>query len=165
MAGSGTLCPSQPGPGGGPEVRAYTEGAVLQGGIEPPWGRVVDAIALGSQAFAQQLRRETRGNQREQKSLRGACKAASWPQIVAALERAKGEDWPDFAQRHGDRGRDAALWLGRRVGRLPLLELGKLAGGLDYAVVSKAVARLGRRLASDANLREQLATLQSQLSK
>jgi chromosomal replication initiation ATPase DnaA len=81
------------------------------------------------------------------------------------LEQAKGESWSRFANRHGDWGRDAALWLGRRVGRLPLLELGKLAGGLDYAVVSKAIARFSLRLASDVALREQLAVLQSKLSK
>ena len=67
--------------------------------------------------------------------------------------------------RHGDWGRDAALWLGRRAGRLRLAELGKLAGGLDYAVVSKAIARFGRRLACDASLSEQLAVIQNQLSE
>jgi hypothetical protein len=43
--------------------------------------------------------------------------------------------------------------------------LGKLAGGLDYAVVSKAIARFGRRLALDASLRTQLAVIQERLSK
>ena len=146
-------------------LRAYTVGTIVQGGVEPPWGRVVDGIALGSQAFAQALRREARGNRREQKSLRGVPVAATWPQVVSALEQAKGENWSGFANRHGDWGRDAALWLGRRVGRLRLLELGKLAGGLDYAVVSKAITRFSRRLAADVALRKQLAVLQHQLSK
>jgi len=53
----------------------------------------------------------------------------------------------------------------RHAGPLSLAELGKLAGGLDYAVVSKAIARFSRRLASDAALQEQLGALQSQLSK
>jgi hypothetical protein len=34
-------------------LRSYTEGALLQGSVEPPWGRVVDGIALGSPSFAQ----------------------------------------------------------------------------------------------------------------
>ena len=146
-------------------LRAYTESAVLQGGVEPPWERVVDGIALGSAAFAQRLRREARGNAREQRSLRGAPRAATWAQIVSALERAKGESWTDFANRHGDWGRDAALWLGQRAGRLRLAELGRLAGGMDYAVVSKAIARFGRRLVLNASLSEQLAAIQNQLSK
>jgi len=146
-------------------LMAYTEEPIAQGGIEPPWERVVDGIALGTQAFAQRLRREARGNWREQKSLRGAPSVVTWPRIVSALEQAKGEDWGRFVNRHGDWGRDAALWLGRRLGRLPLAALGKLAGGLDYAVVSKALARFGGRLARDVPLRNQLAILQTQLSK
>lgn len=146
-------------------LRAYTEGAVRQGGVEPPWKQVVDGLALGSTAFAQQVRREARGNAREQRALRGLVKAATWAQIVDALEHAKGERWAGFANRHGDWGRDAALWLGRRVGRLGLTELGQLAGGLDYAVVSKALARFGRRLALDGALSEQLAAIENQLSK
>ena len=146
-------------------LRAYTEQPVLQGAVESTWERVVEGIVLGSAAFAQQLRREARGNAREQKALRVAPQGPTWPQIVSALEKAKGESWQDFAERHGDWGRDAALWLGRRAGRLSLAELGKLAGGLDYAVVSKAILRFSRRLISDATLSEQVGSVQNQLSK
>ena len=145
-------------------LRNYTEGALPQGSVEPPWGRVVEGIALGSPAFAQRLRREARGNRREQRSLRDRVKAVSWPEIVAALERAKDARWEEFVNRRGDWGRDAALWLGRRAGRLKLAELGKLAGGLDYAVVSKAMARFGQRLSQDASLRERITALQEKLS-
>ena len=62
-------------------------------------------------------------------------------------------------------GRDAALWLGRRAGRLRLGELGRLVGNLDYAVVSKAIARFERRMQSDLQLRDQLAKVQLQMSK
>lgn len=156
--------------GGNPEqrragLRQYTQRAVRQGELEPPWARVTDGIALGSAAFAERLRREARGNAREQRSLRGARPTASWPGIVSALEQAKGEKWSDFAERHGDWGRDAALWLGRRAGRLRLAELGRLAGGLDYAVVSKAIARFGRRLGSETDLSKRLTAIQRQLSK
>jgi REP element-mobilizing transposase RayT len=146
-------------------VRAYTEGAVFQGGIEPVWDRVVDGIALGSTAFAQRVRGSVRGNVREQKSLRKAVERPTWPEIVQAVEKAKGEAWENFAHRYGDWGRDAALWLGRRAGRLALSELGQLAGGLDYGVVSKAIARFGSRLVSENPIRKQVTTLQAQLSK
>jgi REP element-mobilizing transposase RayT len=149
-------------------LREYTEGALLQGEIEPPWSQVINGLALGSLAFAQRLGGEARGNPREQKPLReasGSAASASWSRIVSALEQAKGEGWSAFAQRHGDWGRDAGLWLGRRVTRLSLAELGKLAGGLDYAVVSKAIARFDSRLAANTSLREQLTLIQAQLSK
>jgi hypothetical protein len=81
------------------------------------------------------------------------------------LERAKGERWSRFAERHGDWGRHAALWLGRRTARFPLAELGKSTGGLDCAVVSKALARFGRRLEADPRLREEIAAIQDRLSK
>jgi len=57
------------------------------------------------------------------------------------------------------------LWLGRRAGRLSLIELGKLAGGLDYAVVSKAITRFGQRLDSEAPLQEQVAQINNRLPK
>ena len=38
-------------------------------------------------------------------------------------------------------------------------------GGLDYAVVSKAIACFGRRLSLGASLREELAAIQRHLSK
>src|SRR5260221_13547716 len=101
--------------------------------------------------------RFTRGNPREQKALRAATGATGREQIVAALEQAKGQSWNEFAERHGDWGRDAALWLGRCAGRLRLAELGGLVGNLDYAVVSKAIARFERRLRSAPQLRDQLA--------
>src|SRR5262249_40097346 len=146
-------------------LKAYTEGALRLGSLEPLWDRVIGGVALGSKAFAQRLLRTAHGNGREQKPIRQAPKAATWPQIVGAREQAKKQGWESLASLQGDGGRDAALWVGRRAGRLPLSELGELAGGLDYAVVSKAIARFSRRLASDAHLREQLGTLYAQLSK
>ena len=136
----------------------------MQGGIEPPWQRVVNGIVLGSERFARQLRCQARGNPREQRSLRSPAVPVGWERIVRALERAKGEPWDGFAGRRGDWGRDAALWLGRRAGRLRLAQLGKLAGGLDYANVSKAVARFARRLGENPRLRQELTAIEQQLS-
>ena len=145
-------------------LREYTEGALMQGGLEPPWQRVVGGVALGSETYAQQLRREARGNPREQRSLRSPTMAVSWERIISALERVKGEKRDAFAGRRGDWGRDAALWLGRRAGRMRLAQLGELAGGLDYANVSKAVTRFSRRLGDDPGLRQELTAIEQQLS-
>src|SRR5437016_14181099 len=75
------------------------------------------------------------------------------------------ERWEEFSGRHGDWGRDAALWLGRRRGRYSLRELGQLAGGMDYAAVGQAVSRFGRRLQSAADLRKSVAKIERQVSK
>jgi REP element-mobilizing transposase RayT len=143
-------------------LRQYTEGALRQGVIEPPWQRLVGGVVLGTVVFAEELRQKARGNPREQKPLRPPTHAASWAQIVAALEQLKGQSWNEFAERHGDWGRDAALWLGRRTGRLRLAELGRLVGNLDYAVVSKAIARFEQRMRTDPQLRNLLAAVQLQ---
>jgi hypothetical protein len=59
---------------------------------------------------------------------------------------------------------EANLSRAMRAGRLRLAELGKLAGGLDYAVVSKAMARFAQRLGLDASLRKKITALEEQLS-
>ena len=53
--------------------------------------------------------------------------------------RVKGEKWKAFCDRHGDWGRDLALWYGRRYAGLQLWELGERAGGLDYSATSEAI--------------------------
>ena len=80
---------------------------------------------------------------------------------MSAVEEAKGEGWEQFCLRHGDWGRDAALWLGRRVGGL---SLGELAGGMDYAAVGQAVARFGKRVGREAQLRQRITRIQQQMS-
>ena len=144
--------------------REYVEQAVRQGTVERPWDRLLGGFVLGTEAFARQLRREVRGNAREQNQLKALAVRVTWPQIVSALERLKREPWDKFCGRHGDWGRDAALWLGRRLGRLKLQELGKLAGGLDYAAVGQAVSRLAKRLQKEPQLRNSLAKLEAKMS-
>jgi putative transposase len=145
-------------------LREYTERAVREGAVERPWDRLVAGMVLGTEAFARRLRREIGGNAREQVQLKGLSRPVPWGDIVCALEGAKGESWAEFKGRHGDWGRDAALWLGRRRGRLGLAELGRLAGDMDYAAVGQAVSRFGKRLEQDAGLRRGLGQLESQLS-
>jgi putative transposase len=145
-------------------LRNYTEQAVRQGGVERPWDRLVEGLVLGTEAFARRLRRQIRGHAREQAQLKGLVWPVSWSQIVSALEQAKGESWAEFSGRYGDWGRDAALWLGRRQGRLSLGQLGSLAGDMDYAAVSHAVSRFGQRLQRNAALRRKMRQLESRLS-
>ena len=144
-------------------LREYTETAVRQGVIERPWERLVAGMVLGSEAFARRLRQKIRGNAREQPALGKLARVGlriDWARIIAALEEAKGESWSQFSQRHGDWGRDAALWLGRRHGRYRLGELGELAGGIDYAAVGQAVSRFAKRLAQGGQLQRDIARIE-----
>jgi REP element-mobilizing transposase RayT len=145
-------------------MRAYCEQAVREGLPEGPWARLIGGVVLGSQEFADRLLQRTRANPREQASLRGVRQAVSWEQIVEAVASVKGESWAEFSQRHGDWGRDAALWVGRRRGRLKLKQLAEWAGGIDYASAGTAVSRFGRRLVKDKRLQRFIAKIEEQLS-
>ena len=145
-------------------LREYTESAVRQGVMERPWDRLIAGLVLGTEAFARTLRRELRANRREQHQVKALCRPVMWEQIIAALEKLKGERWEEFKNRHGDWGRDAALYLGRRHGRLTLAQLGGLADGVDYAAVGQAVSRFGRRLKRERALGESIAKLERQMS-
>jgi REP element-mobilizing transposase RayT len=146
-------------------LRQYTEQPVRQGALERPWDRLVGGVVLGSEIFARQLRKKLRANAREQPALRKLEQRLQWPDIVSVLEQVKGERWDDFSNRHGDWGRDAALWLGRRRGRYTLSELGQLAGGVDYAAVGQAISRFGKRVQTVAELRRCVTRIEKRLSK
>jgi putative transposase len=142
-------------------LRQYTEQPIRQGALECPWNRLVAGLVLGTEAFARSLKQGLRIKEREQRQARDLARPAAWPEIITALEQAHGgEKWDQFSQRHGDWGRDAALWFGRRQGRLPLARLGELAGGMDYAAVSVAVRRFERRIAQDPKLRRTLEEIE-----
>jgi hypothetical protein len=145
-------------------LRQYTEEAVRQGVLERPWDRLVAGVVLGSEAFARRLSSSLKGNVREQKELKQLTRKPGWEQIVRAIEKERKEPWQDFVSRHGDWGRDAALWLGRRAGRLKLSELAELAGGIDYAAAGTAVSRFAKRLGRDPALKRIMARIENTLS-
>jgi putative transposase len=145
-------------------VRQYTETPARQGVIESPWERLIAGLILGTEVFAQELRRELRGNLREHTALRQLKGGVSWEAILCALEKARGEDWEQFGPRHGDWGRDAALWLARRHSRYTFGQLGKMAGRISYGTAAQAVIRFGKRLEHDRVLRLTLAKIEKELS-
>ena len=62
------------------------------------------------------------------------------------------EKWADLRDRHGDWGRDLAIYLGRKRCQYKLAQLAELAG-VDYGSVGMVVKRFGARLAADAELK------------
>ncbi len=144
-------------------LRKYTEDPVREGIVESPWERLIGGVILGSEEFAAQLRDRVKGSRREQKSLKVYDERVAWDRIVRAVESVKGEKWEAFRDRYGDWGRDAALYLGRRQGRMKLLELSQVAGGVDYAAVGGAISRFGKRLIK-GELRTEMKKILTQLS-
>jgi len=144
--------------------RDYTEQPLRQGIVERPWDRLVAGLVLGSEAFARSLRAGVRSNRREQPQVKRLEQPVGWEQIVAGLERLKGQKWEVFSVRHGDWGRDAALWLGRRHTGLRMGELGRLAGQMDYAAVAQAISRFGKRMQKEPSLQTDIAKLRGEMS-
>ena len=79
------------------------------------------------------------------------------------MESVKKEKWERFRDRHGDWGRDAALYFGRKQGRMKLRELSEAAGNMEYAAVGGAISRFGKRLAN-GELRAEVRRIESYLS-
>jgi putative transposase len=124
--------------GGREGYRRMAEETLRQGQPESVWARLKWGSVLGSQEFAEKVKRGLRPV-RESSGRRALRRRSGWAEVVSAVEKARGERWVDFRDRHGDWGRDLILWLARRTTGLTLKELGQQAGGMDYAAVSEAV--------------------------
>ena len=110
------------------------------------------AVALGSTTFLDRLRRGLHGNRHEQPALRAWQRLLPFARVIELVAQAKNEPWERFRDRHGDAGRDIALWLGRRHCGLTQAELGQAAGGMAYPAVGHAVRQIDRRQKSDRQL-------------
>lgn len=126
--------------GGPAKYRKAVEDRIRQGVEESPWAQVKVGIALGTVEFAKTVRAHLKSG-REMSGKRGLRKQVNFEEVVSALERLTGERWSAFSDRHGDKRRDLALWVARRHTGLTLIELGRKAGGMDYAAVTMAVRR------------------------
>jgi len=135
----------------------YVESAIREGIKESPWEHLEGQVVLGTQRFVEEVRSQVRGRVRElvreQPQRRALAQRPKWAEVVKVLETVRAEKWADFRDRHGDWGRELALYLGRREAAVPLRELGAAVGGVDYAAVSVAIKRFEGRLAGDKMLR------------
>jgi len=123
--------------------------------------QIRDAVAIGSTAFVRRLRELAAGGGKTLRGITGKTALrhrVTWQEVQAAVERVKGEAWPQFVERRGDEGRDLFLWAARRYCGVTLSELGAVVGA-EYAAVSVAVQRFQRRAAGELKLREMQATL------
>lgn len=146
-------------------LRGYTEGAVREGRVDRPWADLVGGVVLGTEEYAREMLAGRRADVREQRVGRLVGERVEWGAIVKLVEKEKGERWEEFRDRYGDWGRDVALWLGRRAGRLRLGELARLVEVQDYMTVATAVRRVGRRMKEAEGFRLVVERLQAKLSK
>jgi len=108
--------------------------------------RLRDAVAIGSVKFARKMREIP-----ERVSLHGVTgkramrQRFSVDEVKAAVEQLKGEPWDTFITKRGDWGRPLFLWAARRLCGTTLSELGRAAGGMEFAAVSVALKRFERK--------------------
>jgi putative transposase len=127
--------------------RDYVEQAVREGLARSPWEGVWENAVLGGKAFMAAIRQKVKAVRGERHRLdRTMAKRPKLEQVRQVVERIKREPWEQFAQRHGDSGRDMFLWLARRGCGVTLVELGAACAGMSDRAVSEAVRRVQRRL-------------------
>lgn len=128
----------------------YVQTAAREGLEESPWEAVQEQVVLGGAEFLAELRKRARGDGQGQRGARRLVKARPrLKAVIAAVERVKGEPWNEFRDRHGDRGRDMVLYLGRRVCGLKLRELAEAVGLPNYGVVATNTKRYEQWLRSN----------------
>ncbi len=108
-------------------------------------------MAVGSSVFIANLRKRVLKMKGANTNERDWRRLLPFPDVIAAVEKIKNEPWDDFASRHGDWGRDLALYVGRLRCGLTLKELGAYSG-MNVQAVSQAVMRIGKRLKREKEL-------------
>ncbi len=132
------------------------DAAVAGGGLK-------GLLAIGSDNFVERLRGMARGDRRSQPAVRQWRRLMPFERVAEAVAEWKGEPWNAFRDRHGDDGRDLALWLGRRHCGMTLPELASAVGAASAAAVGEAIRRMDRRCQADARLRRCLRQIEDQL--
>jgi hypothetical protein len=144
--------------------REYHEEPLREGRLERVWNRLVAGAVLGSEAFVADVKQRWKARSSEEARSGELQGGVAWESIIKAMEAVHGGRWEEFRDRHGDWGRDLALYLGRRRGRLRLRELGVLVGGIGYTAVAQAVGRVGRAVAHQGVWKQRFERITEELS-
>ena len=145
-------------------LAAYTEAPERQGVLESPWRGLVGGLVLGEEAFARQLLRGRGVNVEEQTAARRRRPRVEWAEVVGMTEGLRKRAWAELLERHGDWGRDGAMYFAVRHGGQRLAEVVRQIPGLRYQAAAQAVKRFGAVLESEAERRRFIAKLKRQLS-
>lgn len=130
--------------------RRGVEAQLRQGVMASPWEELRERMFLGGEVFVAELLKGVAGVLGKKGKLpRWARKVVGFEEVVAAVESARGERWSEFRDRHGDGGRDLAIFLARRATGLTLTQLARELGGASVTSVSMAGLRYEKRLRAD----------------
>jgi len=141
--------------GGGREAyRKYVQQHVTRGDAPEGYEDFGGQVALGSQAFLAKVKDWVGRVTKEQPDRGQVLKRVSPANIIRVVERIRDEPWLEFADRHGDSGRDLALYLARRRSGLTLGELGREFGVAEYKTVAAAIKRFEVSLTKDSAKRK-----------
>ena len=127
--------------GGQKAYRRFVQQHVTRGAEPEGFEDIAGRVILGSRAFLERAKDWGGSVSREQPARRQLARCVPVEVIVKVVEKHVGEPWGAFADRHGDWGRDLALYLARMKSGLTLRCIGEIAGGMDYKSVSKAIGR------------------------
>jgi hypothetical protein len=125
------------------------EGVLLESLPDSPLEKASGGLLLGAAAWVEKMRRRLQGDRVEQKSLRQLECRPGWRDVRAAVEKVKKEPWGSFVERHGDWGRDLALYLGRRYAGFSLRDLAAETGLQSYQTTAQAIHRIVLRMKKD----------------
>jgi hypothetical protein len=78
-------------------------------------------------------------NEEEQTSARRMRRRVGWEAVVQAAEKVRGREWERCGGRHGDWGRDGAMYVALRHGGLRLAEVARRVKRLKYQAAAQAV--------------------------
>lgn len=136
--------------------RNYVESVLGQTLPNSPMEQAMAGLLLGSKVWVERMRRLLKGERLEEKAVRCLEEKPDWMAVRKAIEEVKGENWGQFCERHGDWGRDMALYVARRKCGMRLRILGKEVGLVNYYAVAQAIRRISHRLPKDRSLQKAL---------
>jgi hypothetical protein len=119
---------------------------------------------LGEEGIARRLLAGRPLNLEQQTEARRLRRRVRWEAVRQAAEVVRGAPWEEWAERYGDWGRDAALYVAVRYGRCPLPEAVRQLPGLRYAAATQAMKRFGATLEAHADRRRFVSDLRRRLS-
>jgi len=135
--------------GGRLAYRRYVQRHVTRGETPEGYEDVGVRVALGSQEFLMKAKGWVGKISKEQPDRVQMMKRVSPAAVVKVVEQKRGEAWAEFADRHGDWGRELVLYLARRRCGLTLSEIGQFFGIAEYKAVSSAVKRFEAAIEKD----------------